>query len=363
MIASSLRFILAAACLAIALSAPLDADSGSDVKGVDPRLPSFQPVGEIHGSIRSAGADALLNLMMLWRERFVSLYPGVTVEFGGRGGSTPLGVLLNDRCDFALASRPLRAEEIKEVAARHNGTPPTAMRVALDVLTIFVHKDNPIAAKGLTLTQLDAIYSSTRKLGHPDDIATWGDLGLQGDWAKQPIRLLGRNAAASHYAYFRWLVLGREGLFKDSVIELPGSRRIIAAIAEDRFAIGYSGFGYKTDDVVAVPIISVDGRPIHPDAQPIDAYPLHRYLLIYVNHNPGDSIPQARSEFLRYIYSREGQAEVLRDGYQPIPGEIAREDLARIGIELKLAAEAEPAGTRGEAVLRHAEPGVGADSR
>src|SRR5208282_6559867 len=122
---------------------------------------------------------------------------------------------------------------------------------SIDMLAVYVHKDNPI--KGLTLQQVDAIFSKTRKGGASKDVHTWGDLGLTGEWASKPIALYGRNSASGTYGFFKEHVL-KNGDYKDEVKEQPGSSSVVQGIASDKFAIGYSGIGYKTADVKAAPL-------------------------------------------------------------------------------------------------------------
>ena len=145
-------------------------------------------------------------------------------------------------------SRPMKPSEADEFEKKF-GYKPTPVAVAVDALAVFVHKDNPIAC--LTLQQVDAIFSRTRKGGLDTDLARWGDLGLTGEWAAKPISLYGRNSASGTYGYFKDEALFK-GDFKDGVKEQPGSSAVVQGVATDRFAIGYSGIGYKTADVRAV---------------------------------------------------------------------------------------------------------------
>jgi phosphate transport system substrate-binding protein len=157
--------------------------------------------------------------------------------------------------------------------------------VAVDALAVFVHKDNPI--KGLTLQQVDAIFSKTSKGGLAKEIKTWGDLGLTGEWADKPISLYGRNSASGTYGYFKEVALFK-GDYKDQVKEQPGSSAVIQVVASDKYAIGYSGVGYKTADVKTVPLALKEGQTCY-DADAKNAYsgdyPLARFLYIYMNKN------------------------------------------------------------------------------
>jgi len=212
------------------------------------------------------------------------------------------------------------------------GYEPTALPTSIDMLAVYVHKDNPIA--GLTLQQVDAIFSKTRKGGADRDIRTWGDLGLTGEWADKPISLYGRNSASGTYGYFKEHALFK-GDYKDTVKEQPGSSSVVQGVATDRYGIGYSGIGYKTADVLAVPLAAEPGGEMIaavPERAYTGEYPLARFLYLYVNHKPGTELEPLRREFLRYVFSRQGQQDVVKDGYFPITAKIAAKALPSVGI-------------------------------
>jgi phosphate transport system substrate-binding protein len=202
------------------------------------------------------------------------------------------------------------------------------------MLAVFVHKDNPIAKTGLSLQQLDAIFSKTRKMGAAKEINTWGDLGLTGEWASTPISLYGRNAASGTYGYFKKKVLGG-GDYRDSVKEQPGSSAVIQGVASDKGGIGYSGIGYKTADVMVVPLAANHGdAPVPATAETVEDYPLARFLYLTVNYKPGSTLDPLRAEFVRFIFSKPGQEVVVKDGYLPLTFSIAKEQAALVGITL-----------------------------
>jgi phosphate transport system substrate-binding protein len=200
------------------------------------------------------------------------------------------------------------------------------------MLAVYVHKDNPI--KGLTMQQVDAIFSKGRKGGLEKDIRTWGDAGLTGEWADRPISLYGRNSASGTYGFFKEHALFG-GDYKDSVKEQPGSSSVVQGVASDRFGVGYSGIGYKTADVKAVSLAAKAGQPFV-DAVPDNAYsgdyPMSRFLWLYVNAKPGAPLDPLRREFVRYIFSKQGQEDVVKDGYYPVTAPIAREQMAKVGL-------------------------------
>ena len=319
--------------LLVALAGATGAASAQAVQ-VDERLPKYTAVEGVSGSISSIGSDTMNNLMALWLQGFKKLYPNVTDSMKGEGSSTAPPALITGTADFGPMSRPMKATEIDEFKKVH-GYAPTALGTSIDMLAVYVHKDNPIAS--LTLQQVDAIFSKTRKGGLEAEIRTWGDLGLTGDWAQKPISLYGRNSASGTYGYFKEHALFK-GDFKDDVKEQPGSSSVVQSVATDRYAIGYSGIGYKTADVKAVPLAPDAGsQPVAavPENAYTGEYPLARFLYLYVNVEPGRDLDPLRREFVRYIFSREGQEDVIKDGYYPVTAEMAAGALKAAGIQTR----------------------------
>lgn len=299
---------------------------------VDPKLPDYKPVQGVSGSIKSVGSDTLNNLMTLWAEGFKRVYPNVQIEIEGKGSSTAPPALIGGTAGFGPMSRAMKDKEIDEFEAKY-GYKPTALPTSIDMLAVYVHKDNPIQA--MSLPQVDAVFSKTRKLGHPQDLVNWGQLGLDGTWENLPISLYGRNAASGTYGYFKEHTLGK-GDYKDSVKEQPGSSAVVQGVATDRGGIGYSGIGYKTADVRAVPLAPETGAkavPATPENAYTGEYPLSRFLYVYINAKPGTPLDPLRLEFVKYIFSQQGQSDVVKDGYYPVTAEIAREALKAAGIE------------------------------
>ncbi len=300
---------------------------------VDGRLPRYKPVQGVSGTIKSVGSDTLNNLMTLWAEKFKTQYPNVQVEIEGKGSSTAPPALIAGASNFGPMSRPMKDKEADEFE-KEFGYKPTSVRTAIDMLAVYVHKDNPIARTGLSLPQVDAIFSSTRKGGHAEDITTWGEAGLNGDWNNAPVSLYGRNSASGTYGYFKKNALFK-GDYKDSVKEQPGSSSVVQGVASDRNGIGYSGIGYKTADVAAVPLAKTQGSTaVPPTPDKVANYPLAHFLLVYVNKKPGAELDPLRREFIKMIFSREGQEVVVKDGYLPVSYEVAKSTLISVGIDI-----------------------------
>lgn len=299
---------------------------------VDPQLPKYKPTTGVSGTISSVGSDTMNNLMALWAEGFKVHYPAALVEIQGKGSSTAPPALIEGTANFGPMSRAMKEKEIDEFKKKF-GYAPLALETSIDMLAVYVHKDNPL--KSLTMQQVDAIFSSTRKGGEAKDIRTWGELGLTGEWADKPISLYGRNSASGTYGFFKEQALFK-GDFKDSVKEQPGSSAVVQGIAQDKYAMGYSGIGYMTVDVRAVALAAGAGEEAvgaTPDNAYSGDYPLSRYLYVYINKKPGEALDPLRREFVRYIFSQEGQKDVVKDGYYPITLRTAQKNLADAGIK------------------------------
>ena len=299
---------------------------------VDPKLADYKKTSGVEGSLKSVGSDTLNNVMALWQEGFGKEYPSVAIGIEGKGSGTAPPALISGTAQFGPMSRPMKSGEMDDFEKKY-GYKPTGLRVAVDALAVFVNKDNPL--KCLSLTQLDAVFSKTRKKGGKEDIKTWGQLGATGEWASKPISLYGRNSASGTYGYFKEVALG-DGDYKDSVKEQPGSSAVVQGIATDKFAIGYSGVGYKTADVRLLPLSAKDGgtcfEPNSDNAYAGD-YPITRFLYVYVNAKPGMKMEPLRAEFVKYVLSKTGQMSVIKDGFYPIPSAIAVQDLKVLGLE------------------------------
>jgi phosphate transport system substrate-binding protein len=297
---------------------------------IDGEIKPYTKVSGISGNLNSIGSDSLVNVMTLWGEGFRKLYPNVNTPVEGKGSSSAPPALIEGTAQIGPMSREMKQSEIDEFDKKY-GYKPTQIKVAIDALAVYVNKDNPLDK--LTLPQLDAIFSKARKSGAPNDITTWGQLGLTGDWAAKPISLYGRNSASGTYGYFKEHALFK-GDYKDTVKEQPGSASVVQGIAEDRFGIGYSGIGFKTSNVKALMIAEKEGGAYGgTDAETVYAgkYPISRYLYLYVNKAPNKPLDPLVAEFLKFALSRDGQEIVVKDGYLPLKAKVQGEELQKIG--------------------------------
>lgn len=296
---------------------------------VDSALPGYQKVSGVSGNLSSVGSDTLANLATLWAEEFKRAYPNVNIQIQAAGSSTAPPALTEGTANIGPMSREMKSKEIEAFEAKY-GYKPTGIAVAIDALAVYVHKDNPI--KGLTMSQVDAIFSATRKCGAPADLTNWDQLGGTGALAGKEIQIYGRNSVSGTYGYFKEQALCK-GDFKNNVNEQPGSASVVQSVATSVNAIGYSGIGYKTSGVRALPLVKKEGEPFV-EANEVNAisgkYPLARALYVYVNKAPGKPLDPMVKEFMTLVLSKEGQQVVEKDGYVALPAAVAAKELAKL---------------------------------
>jgi phosphate transport system substrate-binding protein len=296
---------------------------------VDPNLKGYIKVTGVGGNLNSIGSDTLNNLMTLWAEGFRKQYPGVKIQIEGKGSSTAPPALIEGTAQIGPMSRPMKSTENDSFERKYKYK-PTAFPVAIDALAVYVHRDNPIP--GMTMSQVDAVFSKTRRRGASENVERWGQLGVTGELAASPVSLYGRNSASGTYGFFKEHAL-KNGDYKDEVKEQPGSASVVQGVTEDQAGIGYSGIGYLTSGIRALPLVEKEGgafvAPTQENAMN-GSYPLWRHLLVYVNKAPNKPLDPLVKEFIKFIYSKEGQAIVIKDGFFPLPQTMIEKESAKI---------------------------------
>lgn len=298
---------------------------------VDAGLPEYTVGSGVSGNFSSVGSDTLANLMTLWAEEFKRFYPNVNIQIQAAGSSTAPPALTEGTANMGPMSREMKDNEIEAFENKY-GYKPTAIPVAIDALAVFVHKDNPL--EGLTIPQVDAVFSSTLKCGHDGVVDTWGQLGLAGAWERRDVQIFGRNSVSGTYGYFKETALCT-GDFKNSVNEQPGSASVVQSVSTSVNGIGYSGLGYTTSSVKALPIAQEDGGEFYAaNAENAIAgnYPLARFLFVYVNKEPNKPLAPLEREFIKLVLSKTGQGVVLKDGYIPLPTNVVEQTISALGL-------------------------------
>jgi phosphate transport system substrate-binding protein len=304
--------------------------AGQAVAGakVDANIPEYTRASGVSGNISSVGSDTLANLMTLWAEEFKRLYPNVNIQIQAAGSSTAPPALTEGTSNLGPMSRKMKDKELEAFEKKY-GYKPLAIPVAIDALAVYVHKDNPI--KGLTISQVDAIFSATRKCGNKEDITKWSQLGLGGALGAKTVQLYGRNSVSGTYGYFKKHALCK-GDYKNTVNEQPGSASVVQSVSSSINGIGYSGVGYKTSGVRAVPLAKKGGEfiPADTDHALNGTYPLARFLYIYVNKHPNQALAPLEREFIKMVMSKTGQEVVVKDGYIPLPAKVVEKELSKL---------------------------------
>jgi phosphate transport system substrate-binding protein len=298
---------------------------------LDSSLRTYERASGVSGNFSSVGSDTLANLMTLWAEEFKRAYPNVNIQIQAAGSSTAPPALTEGTSNMGPMSREMKDNEIEAFENKY-GYKPTAVPVAIDSLAVFVHRDNPI--KGLTMAEVDAVFSVTLKCGHQESIDVWGQFGMEGDWERRDLQLFGRNSVSGTYGYFKETALCT-GDFKNSVNEQPGSASVVQSVSTSINGIGYSGLGYTTSSVRSLPIAKEAGSEYY-EATPENAitgnYPLARFLFVYVNKEPNKPLAPLEREFIKLVLSRSGQEVVLKDGYIPLPAAVVEATYQALGL-------------------------------
>lgn len=311
------------AAASVLMSAPVSARAEGAVT-VEAGIQDYQPTSGVSGNLNSIGSDTLNNLMTYWAEAFKASYPNVNIQIEGKGSSTAPPALIEGTSQLGPMSRAMKSSEIDEFEKKY-GYKPTEIKVAIDALAVFVHKDNPV--NNMSLEEVDGVFSSTLKTG-AEPIEKWGGvLGPKGQWTNKPFSIYGRNSASGTYGFFKEKAL-KKGDFKSTVKEQPGSSAVVQGVATDLGGIGYSGIGYKTSGVKAIKLNGVEPTL---ENSVSGKYPLARFLYVYVNKKPNEPMDTLTKEFLKSILSKKGQEIVVKDGYFPLPAKIVEEELAKVG--------------------------------
>lgn len=289
---------------------------------IDPDLESYRLILGIEGRIVSRGSDTLRKFIQSLSSEFQRIYPQVSFDIETKGSATAPPALLRGFANIGPMSRKMKESEY-DLFINRFGTRPVAVGIALDPLSIYVNRANPIDQ--LSLPELDGIFSKTRKSGYSDDINEWGQVGLAGQWEKKKINIYTRNTFSGTFAYFQKIVM-IEGEYKDSIQMQRDSDEVVKKVAQDPGGIGFSGVEYKTEGVRILPLSKdVKGPAFSPSYENVlnNLYPISRPLYIYVVDTPERPVTALVKEFIRFALSREGQLIANKEGYMPLSAEAA----------------------------------------
>jgi phosphate transport system substrate-binding protein len=260
-------------------------------------------------SIRVDGSDTMVNLAQAWAEEYNKSHPDVSVQVSGGGSGVGIAALIDGVTDLANASRKMKDKELKRAKA-NTGKEPKEFIVAKDALAVYVSKENPLDS--ITIQQLADIY------GEGGETTKWSQLGVENTaCSSDEITRVSRQNNSGTYHYFREAVLGNARDYKLGSIDQSGSKDVVALVSRTPCAIGYSGMGYRTDEVKWLQVAAEEGgTPVEPnvDSAREGAYPIARPLQIYTLGEPSGPL----KDYIDWILSDEGQKIVLDLGYVPI---------------------------------------------
>jgi phosphate transport system substrate-binding protein len=260
-------------------------------------------------SIQNIGSDTMSHLAQAWAEEYAKVDPAISVEVSGGGSGVGIAALINGTAEIANSSRKLEPKEIEE--ARKHGKDPKEFLVGFDGLAVYVHKDNPLET--ISVEELGEIYKEGGK------ITKWSELGvtLPGGKGDDIIRVSRQNNSGT-YAYFREIVIGKQGDFRGGSMDMNGSKDVVELVGKTPGSIGYSGLGYANPTVKIVKVSKKKGEPgVLPSIATVldKSYPISRPMFMYT---PGEPSPQAK-KYLDWIHSEAGQKIVEATGYVPLP--------------------------------------------
>lgn len=298
---------------------------------LDPNLPVYRPVHSLQGELKLSGSNTMSHVAAVWAAGFRQFYPDVKISIKVDGSREAVNAVVAGQAHLGLLSRSITAEEVAAFQQRLNH-PPQVLTPCLERMAIYVHKDNPI--KGLTLAQIDAVFSNECKRGEKAPIRTWGQLGFPGAWAEQPVVAQGRKDDTGSQVFFQEAVL-LGGAFRADMQNHADNLTLLNAIVTDPRSIGFAGLCYDNPQVRTVPVgITAEGPFVGIDSPEADAgtYPLVRPLQFVVNHDPAKGLPAVQAEFIKYVFSRLGQEDVIKSGFQAIPARPANIALDSVGL-------------------------------
>lgn len=341
------------------------AAGGGETKG----LPAYRPDVVVSGTIRCHGFG-LGGVLLRWQQRFRTLQPGVTFANDLPSSDTAIPALMTGIADLAPDGGEPSLTEALGFYETH-GYHPTGIVVATGSFdregrsngpVIFVNEDNPISR--LTIDQLDGIFGSARSggmrgfiwspqdaRGPEQDIRTWGQLGLTGDWADKPIHTYG-HAPSGASRFFQLRVLassnkwnpnyrgyvetGSKMMASGEAGEALGIQHMLRhELAHDRYGIAWTIMS-QASGIAHIKPLAVAPRGTTRYAQPSErtfqdrSYPLARNIYIYLDRRPGAPIEPRLKEFLRFVLSRDGQQLVEEGGYLPLPPAVAEQQRRRL---------------------------------
>jgi len=315
--------------LMLVLAMPLAAQINNYRAKVDTNVPTFHPGEALTELVTAVGSDPLAQLCDEWDAGFRKFHPSSRLKFTPSTTPPAVKAFVEGQAALAFLARELTSPEMQAFEAKH-GYPPVRIPVCIDATIVFVNRSNPL--KKISMAELDGIFGTKRLGGAPQEIVTWGDMGLRGEWRNRSITPLSREKNTAICQLFREQVL-LKGEWKTTIIERSDANSVAESVITDPSAIGFAPIVAWYSSNKVLPIVPYRGEDAIAPTQDMVAagkYPMTRLNYLYVNRAPGKALPPTVREFANFVLSREGQECVADAGLFPIPADFVKAGLRRL---------------------------------
>lgn len=330
-------------------------------------LPQYQPKNQVSGTLRIWGSNYLKDgpLGEYWESEFKKFHPGVEIEYNLPTAGIAVPGLAGKVADLGVGRPATLMDHLTfEQVYKYPVTEITAATGSFDVygwspgFIILVHKDNPLSK--ISMKQLDGVFGTARnggydgstwrtdypyKRGAEENIRTWGQLGVKGEWAKKPIHPCGQTPRANIQVVFQNLVLRGsdqwvEGYRAFANFATPEgtihswSKQVLEAAESDPLSICIASPLALGPNLRELAVQGFDGGPyVERTLESVRdrSYPLINEIFFYANKAPGKAMEPKVEEFLRFVLSQQGQEQIQREGrYTPLTADVVRDQLAKL---------------------------------
>ena len=278
---------------------------------------------KVYGTISVSGSSTMTNLMSIWCKDYSDIYNNTNCIVESFGSGRAPQDLIEGSVDIGMMSEPMSSED-KRAFKNTYGYEPLEIKIAINMIAVLVNTENPIDC--LTIDQIDGIYSNTYKCQGSSDISAWGILNQIGEWSNMPIKIYSRTPTSGTYNIFKNIALCG-GTYKNTITKLASSRDIGEFVSQDIYSIGYSGTGLQTPNVKAVGVGKTKDKCYLPESNNAVSkdYPLTRDLYLYFRESPSKGMKNVTTNFLEYVFSKQGQDAIKEAGLVKLPKSILQE--------------------------------------
>ncbi len=315
--------------LPLLVGLPLSAQNLIQVAAKVPAsVPAYIPGRITAQAVKILGTDSFEDTASEWNNSFRTFHRQCSLSYTSTLSSDAIKGLIEGQCPLVLSSRDMNQDEL-EAFQKRNGYVPIRVPLCMDAIIAFVNKNNPV--NEISVSQLDAIYSSSRLSGTKLLGETWGELGAKGEWAKLPITPYLREEGTAIRGWLQTYLLRKGGQYKDTIQSRTDALSLAEAVVTDPSGIACYSMQSWFSSVKVLPIARQDGMKAEPPTQEAiyaGRYPLVRSFFLLLNRAPGKGLPAEYQEFAKFLLSNQGQTAIANTGF--IPGQ---PDFLKIGLK------------------------------